>query len=127
MKDPKDSTPREAALYELARNAGALGDSQLRSFSGADQADSEVYFCERRAYVAIAAGTDVEAAIAVEDARWRAYAAEQAKKVDAAPKTKRGPMSGHSVISHRWVSPEAFASKAIHIRTMVRIIEEKIA
>lgn len=107
-------------LYACARDAGALGDAMLKSFSGADQADSEVYFCERRVYVAVADGQSVEAAIVIEDRRWRRYAAEQAAKVNAAPKIKRGPSAGLSVISHRWVDPDKFAGRAIHIRAMAR-------
>ena len=70
-------------------------------------------------------GLDVEAAIRREDERWRKYAADQAAKVEAAPKVKRGPSKGHSVISHRWVSPDAFRYHANHIRTMVRILSER--
>jgi hypothetical protein len=101
-------------LYQCARDAEALGDAMLKSWSGADQADSEVYFCERRVYIAVADGQSIEAAIVLEDRRWRKYAAEQA------PKIKRGPSSGQSVISHRWVDPDKFASRAIHIRAMAR-------
>lgn len=114
-------------LYAAARTAGSLGDSMLRSFSGADQADSEAYYGERRVYVAIAGGTDIETAIAAEDARWRAYAAQQAAKVEAAPKLSRGSMRGQSVISHRWVDPEKFTTRAGHIRAMVKTLTERLA
>jgi hypothetical protein len=117
--------PKEE-LFSLARDAYAQGESMLKSFSGADQADSEKYFGANRVYVAIALGGNVETEIAKEDARWRAYAKEQAAKVAAAPKIKRGPSRGHSVISHRWVDPEAFVSTGAHIRTMVRIVTERI-
>jgi hypothetical protein len=108
-------------LYQLARDAYALGESQLKSWSGADQADSEVYFCARHFYVDVAAGVEVEEALAKQDRRWREYAKEQAAKVAAAPKIKRGPSSGHSVISHRWVDADKFQSHAIHLRQMVRL------
>lgn len=114
-------------LFDLARDSAAMADSMLRSFSGADQADSEAHFCARRVYVAVATGSELEAALAAEDRRWRAYAAEQARKVDAAPKIKRGPCSGQSVISHRWVSPDKFEGMSSHIRIMVRIVMEKNA
>ena len=107
-------------LYACARQAGELGDAMVRSLSGADKADSEVYFCERRVYVAVSQGVEVDAALAAEDARWRAYAAEQAAKVDAAPKIKRGPMRGHSAIHHRWVNPGLFKCREGHIRIMIR-------
>jgi hypothetical protein len=122
-----DWTPLQCELYSLARSSGERADSMLRSFSGADQADSELYFGERRVYVALAAGGNLETALAIEDARWRAYAKEQAAKVAAAPKIKRGPSQGHSVISHRWVNPEAFQSTANHIRTMWRIVKQRAA
>jgi hypothetical protein len=111
---------QKEALYECARTAGARADSMLRSFSGADQADSECFFCERRVYVAVADGVEPEVAIAREDTVWRAYAKAQDAKVVAAPKIKRGPMQGHSVISHRWVDSGKFAAYASHIRFMVR-------
>ena len=53
---------------------------------------------------------------------WRAYAAENNAKINAAPKIKRGPSSGHSVISHRWTDPERFAASAVHLRAMARMI-----
>lgn len=121
------SAARKEALYQCARDAYALGESLLKSFSGADQADSEAYFCARRVYVAVAGEIDLEVAIAAEDKRWRAYAAEQAVKVAAAPKIKRGPSQGHSVISHRWVDPEKFTTQAHHIRQMIRIIDARQA
>jgi hypothetical protein len=106
-------------LYESARTAGEHGDSMLRSFSGADQADSEMYFGARRVYVAVSLGTALETALAIEERRWRAYAAEQAAKVAAAPKIKRGPSAGQSAISYRWVDPEKFTHYSGHIRIMV--------
>lgn len=90
-------------LYRLARQAGDLAMSMLRSFSGADQADSEARFCERNVYVDVAAGVPFAEAYAKQDARWRAYAAE----------------SGHSAISHRWVSPDKFECMKSHMCFMV--------
>src|SRR5271170_871796 len=116
----------QEALFQCARDAGAMGDAKLKSWSGADQADSELDFGARRVYVAVAhEGVDLETAITREDARWRAYAVEQARKVENAPKIKHGPSRGHSVISHRWVNPDGFQTVAIHIRQMVRILTEK--
>jgi hypothetical protein len=129
--------PLREALLALARESYAQGERMLKSFSGADQADSEMYFCENRVYAF--AGDDgshkdetwdatlanLEAIIAYQDKRWRDYAAGQARKVGTAPKIKRGPSRGHSVISHRWVDPEAFQMRARHIRAMVRILKER--
>jgi hypothetical protein len=111
-------------LYRFARDENALGEAGLRSWSGADQADSELHFGASRVYVSVSRGTPLEEAIAKEDARWRAYADEQARKVNAAPRIKRGPSQGQSVIGHRWVNPDGFGIKAIHIRAMVRIAKE---
>lgn len=115
------------ALHRYARQEGEQAMAMLQSWSGADQADSEVHFCAARVYRAVAQGQDVEQAIAAEDARWRAYAAEQARKVSSAPKRRSGPCAGHSVIDHRWVSPEAFTLKAVHIRQMVALAQGNIA
>ncbi len=113
-------------LFSLARMSGEVGDSMIRGFSGADQADSELYFGERRVYVAVAMGAEIETAIAAEDKRWREYAEGQRRKVDDAPKIKQGPMSGASAIHYRWVSPDAFEAKARHIRSMIKITKEKV-
>ena len=129
--------PLREALFVLARDSYALGESMLRSWSGADQADSEMHFCARRVYAFLGdtgpndtwdpTCANLETLIAEQDARWRSYAAAQAVKVESAPKIRRGPSAGHSVISHRWVDPEKFTSYAHHIRTMVRILKEKHA
>jgi hypothetical protein len=114
------------ALYSMAREADKRAESMIRSFSGSDQVDSERFYAERRVYVAVAHGTSVDEVIDAEDKRWRAFAAEQKRKVDAAPKITRGPSSGHSVISHRWVDPERFLHYAkTHIRHMVSMALSK--
>ena len=114
-------------LWNCARQAGEQSDAMLRSFSGADQADSYAYSEQRRVYVEVGLhGFDVlERELEAADKRWRDYAAKQAAKVDAAPKIKRGPSRGHSAISHRWVSPDKFAGMMGHIRAMVRICRER--
>ena len=132
--------PLREALFVLARESRALGDHMLKSWSGSDQVDSELYFCENRVF-AFAGGqttmaldevtpfdptlANLEQLIAEQDKRWRDYAANQARKVAEAPKIKRGPSAGHSAISHRWVSPDAFTNRAHHIRTMVKILKER--
>jgi hypothetical protein len=114
------------SIFNLAAQAAQIGDGMIRSMSGADQADSEVYFCMRRVYVAFAQGVPLEEAIAKEDAYWRAYAKKQGEKVDAAPKIKRGPYRGVSAIQHRWVDPEKFQTHARHIRAMIKVTLEKV-
>jgi hypothetical protein len=92
------------------------------SASGTDQAESEVYFASGRVVRALGMADDprrLEFEIAVADARWREYAQQNNAKVKSAPKIKRGPSTGNSVISHRWVSPDLFTDRAAHIRAMV--------
>lgn len=109
----------KAALCEQMRFEGGMMEHAYKSLSGADVAEAEKYRLARLVYVDVFQGLDLEESIAKHDAAWRAYAVAQATKVAAAPKIKRGPSAGHSVISHQWVSPEAFALKAIHIRQMI--------
>lgn len=109
-------------LHQLARDAYALGEGMLKSHSGTDQAESELYFGMARVYRAVSMGAEVESAIAAEDARWRAYATEQQRKVAQASRINAGPRAGQSTIEHRWVSIEAFQSKAIHIRHMLGML-----
>jgi hypothetical protein len=108
-------------LYELAKSAYAQGEAMVNSGSGSDQQESELYFGVRRVYISVAGGTPIEEAIDTEDRKWREYAATVLKKVDAAPRSK---YTGMSVIHHRWVSPDAFQTKAVHLRQMVKMILE---
>ena len=118
---PKGLTDaQKKALATYSGQAMDLGISMTRSFSGADQADSEKYIAESRLYQDMIRGMSFEDAFAKHDAQWRAYAAEQARKVAAAPKIKRGPSSGQSTIGHRWVSPDAFAGKRAHMEFMAK-------
>jgi len=73
----------------------------------------------RRRRQPAAQGGDVEAAIAAGELAWRTYAEANNRKVAGASKIKRGPMAGQSVISHRWVSPDLFTSKLLHVRGMI--------
>lgn len=93
-------------LLDRMRSDGSLAESMLRSWSGADQADSEFYRLRRLFWVALWEGKDRDEARTAFVAQWRAYAAQNNAKVDAAVKIKRGPCSGHSAIAHRWVDPE---------------------
>lgn len=115
------TVPLDHPLFELARRAGDAWIRSWSAMSGTDQAEGEIYRYEREVYVAAAQGQDVEAAIAAADARWRAYAVQNNARVALAPKIKRGPMSGHSAISYRWVSPDKVQAKAIHWREMIRL------
>jgi hypothetical protein len=118
------SEQQRGELAKLSEQHYRLGEAGLRSFSGADQADSEYWFGQARVYGAVLSGVPLEDALAGEDARWRAYAAEQQAKVSAAPKIRRGPSEGHSSIAHRWVSAEKFSGAFTHLRFMIRRILE---
>jgi len=83
--------------------------------SGSDRAEAEVHACERRVYVAVWQGGDLEDAILTEDKCWREHAAEMQRRVDAAPKLRRGPSSGTSAAIYLWVNPEKF-SDAVTLR-----------
>lgn len=78
------------------------------------------YDCEYRVYLAVWQGGDLEPAIAEQDARWRAMAAEQQRKVATAPKVRfAGGSTGQSAAEHVWASPDAFADMAHRIRRNV--------
>lgn len=97
-----------------------MGDAKIKSWSGADQVDSEANYGARRIYIAVAHGQTFEEAFAVEDRRWRAFAAEQNKRVNNAAKITRGPYSGQSCMMHRWANPDKIAERKTHMRWMVR-------
>jgi hypothetical protein len=117
-------TPRQRALYAMAKQAMDRGDEHLHSFSGADKADSEKFFLEAQVYRDVAAGIPFEDAFRTADARWRKYAKEQQQKVAEAPKIQRGPMSGQSAIHYKWVSEDAFSGMQSHVRFMVNRADE---
>lgn len=107
---------QKAWLCWYMRRAGAMftamHDRPGSLPSGSDRAEAEVHACERRVYVAVWEGGDLEDAIATEEKRWRAHAAEMQRRVDAAPKLRRGPSSGTSAAIYLWVNPEKFSDAA---------------
>lgn len=115
---------QEEKLFVQMRQSMALGDTALKSMSGADVAGSEMYFIQRRVYVMFWEGVDRETAIAEGERQWMAYAAQNNAKVDAAPKTKRGPYEGASSIHYRWTDPGRWTGTGIHLRQMHKIIFE---
>ena len=120
-----DSLPdgaKPANADKLMSSARSYRDIETRAysgFSGTDCAEAPKHGLTADGLAALAEGKDPEATIALLSAKWRAYAEDNNRKVAAAPKTKRGPMAGHSAISHRWVSPDAFDSIAIFLRSML--------
>lgn len=109
---------QKQALYHEARRAMEREQGAYNSFSGADKAEAPVWASVRDFYHAVAEGMPIDDALAFADEKWRSYAVEAQRKVAEAPKVQRGPSSGHSVISHRWVSLEFFRSKEPHLRAM---------
>ncbi len=113
-------------LWDLARQAGDRWQKSWTAMSGADMAEGEVFRYVRDVYVAAAQGLDWESAIVKGDEEWRKYAAMNNARIAAAPKTKRGPMQGHSSMSHRYTSPDFFQTKLNHIRVMINASLPKI-
>lgn len=104
-------------LMRSARMYRDLCTSQYQSASGADVADAYKWDLLADGMGCIADGKDLDAVVALLSAKWEAYARENNAKVAAAPKIKRGPSAGHSVISYRHVCPD-FESQARHLRAM---------
>lgn len=102
---PSQLRPCKTPLLDMARFYRDRASRCYSSGSGADVADAPMYDLAADFFGAAANGKD---AYAVCDAAWRQYAAERQLRVAKAPKVRRGPSSGHSVIAHRWVSPDAF-------------------
>lgn len=104
-------------LMQAARNYRDLCTSQYRSWSGADVAEAYKYDLLADGLGCIGSGKDVGAVVALLSAKWEAYARENNARVKDAPKIKRGPCAGHSVIGHRHVCPD-FEHEARHLRAM---------
>jgi hypothetical protein len=117
----------DGPLWDLARNAGRRWEASWAAWSGADQAEGEVWRYVRDIYVTAAQGGDVEAAITTADQAWRAYAEANNRKIADAPKIRRGPSAGHSSIGHRYTSPVLLQTKLIHVRAMIRAHQEVTA
>ena len=113
---------QEEKLFVQMRQSGAMAESGYRSMSGADVAGAEIHYIVRRVYVLFWEGVEREAAIAEGERQWIAYATENNVKVNAAPKTKRGPYQGASVIHYRWTDPGRWSSTGMHLRAMHKII-----
>lgn len=69
---------------------------------GADATDAEMYRQVAGALRKVLQGANVEEAVASFKKGWKDFQAENNAKVNAAPKIKYGPSSGHSVIGHKW-------------------------
>lgn len=117
--------PDAERLFKLARQYRDMASRAYSGMSGADRAEAPAQDYTADAFGCIAQGKDIDAVLELLDRKWRAYAAEQQARVEAAPKTKHGPYSGQSSIHYRWVSADHFESKARHIRQICQQAGEK--
>lgn len=118
-------TPRACNAQCLVQ-ANACREAETRayqSYSGTDVAEAPKHGLAADLYCLLGAGADRDAALAWATAAWTQYAAEQRARVNAAPRIKRGPRAGNSVIAHRWVSDDM--SWAHHVLRMVDIWSER--
>jgi len=121
-----DALPKPIAVSEdnarylnvCAKSSRDTAGRMYASGSGADLADAPLRDLQADAFALLACGVTVEAIVELLEPKWRAYATEQQARVAAAPKIKRGPYSGQSNISHRWVSTEAFENFIPHLIQM---------
>ena len=120
------SPEQREAMYDLARRSHEREEYAYHQtgklFSGTDCAEAPLHGIIAKLWCKLAIGNDLERCLQWADKEWREYATVQNRKVDSAPKIHYGPSSGHSVLAHRWVSPEAIESMGVHIRTMYRMI-----
>lgn len=116
------SLEQRESMYYLARKSrqreGYAYHQAGKCFSGTDCAEAPLHGIIAKLWCKLAVGNDLEHCLMVADKEWREYATMQNRKVDSAPKIRKGPSSGHSVLSHRWVSPEGFETLIPHLRTM---------
>lgn len=103
-------TPLPALVVERCHAAArAYRAQQLAAEhapSGADQADAPRYGLVADVYALLAAGAHPQAVHDFAASTWRTYALEAQAAVERAPRVRRGPCAGHSVIGHRWVPLE---------------------
>jgi hypothetical protein len=114
----------KAALLDEARFFARLSDARYRSPCGADLPDAELNRLEARAFRRLAAGEPLAAVVGDLEREWADFAAANNRRVNAAPKVARGPMAGHSSISHRWADPGRVAASVAYIRAACRRLEE---
>ena len=117
---PEVTQPANAEyLLQVARYERDAETAAYKSWSGTDVAEAPIHGMLADTYACIARGKDVEVTLALFEAKWRKYAKEQQARVADAPKIKHGPSSGASVIHHRWVSEEAWETRARHVRALL--------
>jgi hypothetical protein len=117
----------EAALLDYARFCSRRSEAKYRSHCGADLPDAELHRLEARAFRRLAAGEPLAAVLGDLEMAWAEFAADNNRRVNSAPKVARGPMAGHSSLSHRWADPEKVAASVAYIRAACRAGEDSRA
>lgn len=123
---PQGKVPVNAGrLLESARYARDQASRfySPQCLSGADTADAPRYDLQADAFGCIASGKDVDAVLALCRAKWIAYCEANNAKVENAPRVKRGPYEGTSVIHYRYTSPSAWDAVEVFVRNMLAIAE----
>ena len=128
------SPEQREAVYDLARKARQREEYVYHQtgklLQGTDCAQAPLHGIVAKLWCRLAVGNNLEHCLTVAAEEWREYAAMNNRKVDSAPEIRNGPSSGHSVLAHRWVSPEAFVrDNAVQLlydrdRTIVRLRAE---
>jgi hypothetical protein len=114
-----------AELRELAGKAQMQWLTDGQSWNKKDRAAAYLYRLSQVFYESVANGLDPEEILAYCDMDWRHYAAVENKKVENAPKFKRGPYAGQSARMDSWVYPDKFSDTRIHLRNMIGIMRER--
>jgi len=112
----------DAAKYELLVLSSREMDTAMtmvNSMSGAVRADSPIHIAASHAYRKMAEGMPFAEAITKEDISFRQYALENHRKIEAAPKLKRGGYAGQSSLHYKWVAEDGFERYALpHMKFM---------
>jgi hypothetical protein len=116
---------RRAALLDEARFFARLSEIKYRSHCGADLPDAELNRLEAKAFRRLAGGEGLSAVLTDLAREWSGFAADNNRRVNAAPRVVRGPMAGHSSISHRWADPEKVLASVAYVRAVYRRLEDR--
>ena len=97
------------AILGWARFHGDLSQALYQGVggfqNGSDPVDGECHRLVARAMRELWRGDGIDSVLSRYRNAWEDFASEQNRKVNAAPKIKNGPSSGHSVISYKHASP----------------------
>lgn len=100
--------------------ADAVYEDRRPMRSGADRTDAVRHSMVAKAFGRLGQGEDVESVIGKLRGEWNEFAEQKKKQIEAAPKIRRGPSSGGSVIGYEHADPGAINSDEIFIRSVAR-------